>query len=356
MTTTAFQVCQPVVHASSSVHIDSFLDGSRANCPIKTNNSFLTPATSRRPSQHHYHRRVKHVSTISCVAPSPSPSPSNTPPTTTDDQSYRDQLVDTLLFFVKQTDGGASASASDIDAINYTIDQLVSLKSTPNELPYTGMNDMYGDYVVMYSMTTKRQKSPPVGGLLRTRLGRLIFQPAGTFEHLIAADTVVQLLCFRFLGILPGCVSLKGRITFESGSNDMTFQFQQPRLCVGPLVFQYGPQPKLATSFIYLDDRVRVMQGRRGSRFVFIRRRDGQFPLADRWKYVFNSKPLPAILLPILALACVAVAVCTPVPNTVRLGVLGLIIIVAFLLKRGGADKDVNNLNGTTDSAAVNST
>lgn len=352
MTTIAFQVSQPLVHASSRVRAASFLVGSRANCPVKTNNpSFVTPTTSRRP---HHHHHAQHASTISCVAPSPS----TTPPTTTNNnkQSYLDQLVDTLLFFVKQTDGGASASVSDIDAINYTIDQIVSLSSASNGMPYTSTKDMYGDYVVMYSMTTKRQKSPPVGGLLRTRIGRLIFQSAGTFEHFIASDTVIQLLCFRFLGILPGCVSLKGRITFESGSNNMTFQFQRPRLCVGPLVFEYGPQPKLTTSFIYLDDRVRVMQGRRGSRFVFIRRPNGQFPLADKWKYVFNSKPLPAILLPILALACVAAAVCTPVPNAVRLGVLGFILIVAFILKRGGADKDVNNLNGTTDSAVVNST
>lgn len=258
------------------------------------------------------------------------------------DTQNKSLLVDKLLAYAKNSDRGGKTTPSERESIDSIIDEISD--SGNKYIPNQTLNpSLFDEYVIVYSANSKLQKSQPVGGLLRTPIGKVLFRTREIFEHFIQPNTVIQMICFRFLGIITGNVALKGKIDFsvdKMNKSEIVFQFQQPRLRLGPAVFEYGPCPRLSTNILYVDDRVRIMQGKRGSRFIFARRSclldDYNFKnaLSDEWKMIFDAKPLPTVLLPITLVVGIVVSLFAPL--FVRVMIVGLLLAVAFILKRGG--------------------
>ena len=51
----------------------------------------------------------------------------------------------------------------------------------------------------------------------------------------------------------------------------MRVRFEQPRLKLGPVTMGFGPSSEVELATTYLDERVRLGKGSRGSVFVFVR-------------------------------------------------------------------------------------
>lgn len=76
---------------------------------------------------------------------------------------------------------------------------------------------------------------------------------------------------FKLLGKVPGNVSLRGRFEALSGE-EIRISFERPRLRVGSWEGELGGTSQTQIRLVYLDDRVRLGKGSRGSLFVFRRR------------------------------------------------------------------------------------
>lgn len=305
----AFLQYSPVAAHRSFVHQTSL-----SKKPLRSRREALQPSRSTRHTR--LHCTPKAVSTSNLV-------------------TQDDQLVDTLLFFLQGSDRGARMSSSDRMAVETIIEQLCN---STKDKQLTSDPSLFDDYSMVYCANGSKQKSPAAGGLLRTKLGRLLFPTKGLFENLVSPNIVVNLLCFRFLGLISSNIALRGKIVFSPSGpkkpNDLRFEFAQPRLRIGPAVFQLGPRPFIGTTLKYLDNRIRITVGKRGSRFIFVRRKRNEMPEADDWKAVYDAKPLPTILLPLALIAGIAAAWIAPPP--IRAISLVLLAIIGFMFKTGG--------------------
>lgn len=258
-------------------------------------------------------------------------------------QTQAEQLVDELLAKVRGTDSGMAASSSTRQEADAIIRQLMEIGKSQNP-----MQDprLFSKYRVAY--TSSGDKSPPAGGLFRSRVGRLLFVTRGLFQHVFKPDTVVNLVCFRVLGILKGCVALRGKLKpiedERLGPNGIKVIFERPRLCLGSFVFQFGPRSTVRLATTYVDDRVRLAIGGRGSLFVFAKGGAAETAMADEWNSVFQAETWPAILLPLTVLAVVGLTFLAPYP--VRIAGVLLALIAGFVLKRGGI---ANNAPGALE-------
>lgn len=247
------------------------------------------------------------------------------------------ELVDQLLLKVKNTDGGLSVAPSERQEIDALIAQLVEIGKSQNP-----MQDprLFSKYSVAYTST--KDKSPPAGGLFRSKVGRLIFLSRGLFQHVFKPDTVVNLVCFRLLGILKGCVSLRGKLEpledDKLGPNAIKVTFERPRLCLGSMVFQFGPRSHVRLATTYLDERVRLAVGGRGSLFVFEKGGAAETPVADEWNAVFQAQTWPVAILPIAVLGVLGLAFLAPWP--VRIAAIVFTLMFGFVLGRGGIAHD----------------
>lgn len=243
------------------------------------------------------------------------------------------QLVDELLRNIELTDRGLNVTTEKRQHIDSVIEELNEVGKSQS--PMTDPR-LFSNYTVAYTSTS--DKSPPAGGLFRTVIGRTLFRTRGLFQHVIAPDVVVNLVCFRVLGILKGCVSLRGKIEPLKddilGPNAIRVEFERPRLQFGNAVFQFGPRSQVRLATTYLDDRVRLAIGGRGSLFVFTKGGQSQTEMASEWKNVFDSKPLPKFLLPLLALGFLGFFCAGNWP--IRIVAFTLTLALGWVLKRGG--------------------
>ena len=78
---------------------------------------------------------------------------------------------------------------------------------------------------------------------------------------------------FRLLGLLAGYVGLRGRLQAVGDAKDtVKVQFEPPELSLGSaVVLRIGPPSSVQLTTTYLDERVRLGLGSRGSLFVFRR-------------------------------------------------------------------------------------
>lgn len=257
-------------------------------------------------------------------------------PVTTPPQAA--ELVDSLLTKVQNTDSGLSVSGALRSEIDSIIRSLMEIGKSQ-----TPMSDprLFAKYTVAYTSTndpSNPDQSPPAGGLFRSRLGRLVFVTRGLFQHVFAPDTVVNLVCFRVLGVVKGCVSLRGKLVpiedEKLGENAIKVTFERPRLRLGGLVFQFGPRSNVKLATTYVDDRVRLAVGGRGSLFVFQKGAEAESAVGDEWNELFQAQTMPVVILPVLVLGAVAVAFLAPWP--VWVAAVAVAVIFGFVLKRGG--------------------
>lgn len=252
-------------------------------------------------------------------------------------------LVDNLLSSVRDTDAGNSVTAAQRAEIDDTIRALMEIGRAQ-----TPMSDprLFAKYTVAYTSTS--DKSPPAGGLFRSRLGRVVFVTRGLFQHLFRPGIVVNLVCFRVLGVVSGCVTLRGMLEpIESdtlGPNAIKVVFERPRLRIGGLKFQFGPRSSVTLATTYVDERIRLAIGGRGSLFVFVKGGQAESKEADEWDELCQSETMPVVVLPLLLLGVLAVAWLAPWPA--RVISLAVAMIFVFVLRRGGV---ADNAPGALD-------
>ncbi|KAH7573989.1 hypothetical protein JRO89_XS03G0235600 [Xanthoceras sorbifolium] len=125
---------------------------------------------------------------------------------------------------------------------------------------------IFGEWDVVYcSIPT----SP--GGGYRSALGRLVFNTKEMIQVVEAPDTVRNKVAFSALGFLDGEVSLKGKLNVLDGEWIQVI-FEPPELKVGPWEFRYGGESEVKLQITYVDEKIRLGRGSRGSLFVFQRR------------------------------------------------------------------------------------
>ncbi|KAK9829022.1 hypothetical protein WJX72_003469 [[Myrmecia] bisecta] len=189
------------------------------------------------------------------------------------DSGAADALVDEVLNRIAGTDSGEKLKDAEQQEVNNLLDRLeqIGRGQTPRPLENP---IIFGNYNVAYVSTRKTtQDGPPAGGSFRTGLGRLLFPTKKLCQSILQPDTVTNKVEFALLNILPGWVGLRGRFE-ERGDGKDTVQvfFEPPRVALaGGIELIIGPASSVVLTTTYLDERVRLGRGSRGSLFVFTR-------------------------------------------------------------------------------------
>ncbi|KAF7010756.1 hypothetical protein CFC21_025124 [Triticum aestivum] len=170
------------------------------------------------------------------------------------------ELVDSILSKVKGTDRGVLLPEEGHQEVADVAQQLGKYCiDEPVKSPL-----IFGDWDVVYCSVPT---SP--GGIYRTPLGRLVFKTDGMVQVVEAPDIVRNKVSFSIFG-LDGAVSLKGKLNVLD-SKWIQVVFEPPELKVGPLGFQYGGESEVKLEITYVDEKIRLGKGSRGSLFVFLR-------------------------------------------------------------------------------------
>lgn len=224
-----------------------------------------------------------------------------------------DELVDTLLSEIGSTDGGPGTSAS----VRSSVDALIRVLSERGRsgAPLSDAR-IFDQYRVAYTSPSRKQarQGAPAGGRFRGRLGRLLFRPRGLFQHVFAPNIVVNLVAFKLFGLLPGAVGLYGKLTpieDAKSPNTVRVDFGSPRISFFRLVFQFGPPSFVCLETTYIDDRVRIGIGSRGSLFVFTKGAEARNCVASEWQLLFprdGPRPLPAFFIPVVGVLLLGAA------------------------------------------------
>ncbi|EMS60765.1 putative plastid-lipid-associated protein 8, chloroplastic [Triticum urartu] len=170
------------------------------------------------------------------------------------------ELVDSILSKVKGTDRGVLLPEEGHQEVADVAQQLGKYCiDEPVKSPL-----IFGDWDVVYCSVPT---SP--GGIYRTPLGRLVFKTDDMVQVVEAPDVVRNKVSFSIFG-LDGAVSLKGKLNVLD-SKWIQVIFEPPELKVGPLGFQYGGESEVKLEITYVDEKIRLGKGSRGSLFVFLR-------------------------------------------------------------------------------------
>ncbi|XP_074317372.1 putative plastid-lipid-associated protein 8, chloroplastic [Silene latifolia] len=187
------------------------------------------------------------------VSSPPSPIIQNTP----------DDLVSSILSKVIQTDRGVQLSRDEHKAVGEIATQLENYcVDAPVKCPL-----IFGEWDVVYC---SNPTSP--GGGYRSAIGRLIFNTKEMIQAVEAPDIIRNKVSFSAFGFLDGEVSLKGKL-IALDERWIQVIFEAPQLKVGGLDFQYGGQSEVKLQITYIDEKIRLGVGSRGSLFVFLRRK-----------------------------------------------------------------------------------
>ncbi|KAK4349496.1 hypothetical protein RND71_032251 [Anisodus tanguticus] len=124
---------------------------------------------------------------------------------------------------------------------------------------------IFGEWDVVYC---SNPTSP--GGGYRSAFGRLFFKTNEMIQVLEAPDVIRNRVSISLFGFLDGEVSLKGRLNVLD-EKWIQVIFEPPELKVGGLDFQYGGESEVKLEITYIDEKIRLGKGSRGSLFVFQR-------------------------------------------------------------------------------------
>ncbi|KAL9439793.1 hypothetical protein AB3S75_018631 [Citrus x aurantiifolia] len=173
-----------------------------------------------------------------------------------------DDLVASILSKVNQSDGGVSLTKEEHKEVAEVAQELQKYcVEAPVKCPL-----IFGEWDVVYCSVPT---SP--GGGYRSAFGRLFFKTKEMIQAVEAPDTVRNKVSFTALGLLDGEVSLKGKLN-ALDEKWIQVVFEPPELNVGGLEFRYGGQSEVKLQITYIDEKIRLGLGSRGSLFVFQRR------------------------------------------------------------------------------------
>ncbi|XP_051151474.1 probable plastid-lipid-associated protein 8, chloroplastic [Andrographis paniculata] len=174
-----------------------------------------------------------------------------------------DDLVDRLVSMVVQTDRGVLLSKDEHQKVAEVANELQSFcVAEPVKCPL-----IFGEWDVLYC---SNPTSP--GGEYRSALGRVFFKTKDMKQVVEAPDTVNNCVTFSLMGFVDGEVSLKGKLR-ALDEEWIQVVFEPPELKVGGLEFTYGGQSEVKLRITYIDEKIRLGLGSRGSLFVFQRRK-----------------------------------------------------------------------------------
>ncbi|KAL5718287.1 hypothetical protein ACHQM5_011205 [Ranunculus cassubicifolius] len=172
-----------------------------------------------------------------------------------------DDLVSSILSKVVGTDRGVSLPSEGHQAVAQVASQLQTYcVDKPVECPL-----IFGEWDVVYC---SNPTSP--GGGYRSALGRMVFKTNEMIQVVEAPDVVKNKVSFSAFGFLDGEVSLKGKLNVLD-EKWIQVIFEPPQLKVGGLEFTYGGESEVKLEITYVDEKIRLGKGSRGSLFVFQR-------------------------------------------------------------------------------------
>ncbi|CAJ1972177.1 unnamed protein product [Sphenostylis stenocarpa] len=172
-----------------------------------------------------------------------------------------DDLVAAILSKVVQTDGGVLLKKEEHKEVAKVAEELQKYcVSEPVKCPL-----IFGEWDVVYC---SRPTSP--GGGYRSAIGRLFFNTKQMIQVVEAPDIVRNKVTLSVLGFLDAEVSLKGQLK-ALDSEWIQVIFEAPEIKVGSWKVQYGGQSEVKLKITYVDDKIRLGLGSRGSLFVFQR-------------------------------------------------------------------------------------
>jgi hypothetical protein len=187
-------------------------------------------------------------------------------------------LVDELLQLIDNTDSGENISsehrlrANDIVRALHTIGSAQELRPLKNP-------QIWGNYNVAYVSAGNAQPGAPAGGRFRSGIGKILFRTTRLCQSVLQPDLVTNKIEALLFGFLPIAVGLRGYLVSipkqEGGVNTqdtVKVFFDPPELTLpGGINTRIGPPSSVVLTTTYLDDRVRLGLGSRGSLFVFTR-------------------------------------------------------------------------------------
>ncbi|CAN8252403.1 unnamed protein product [Cochlearia groenlandica] len=173
-----------------------------------------------------------------------------------------DDLISSLLSKVANSDGGVTLSSEQHKEVAQVAKELQKYcVEEPVKCPL-----IFGDWDVVYC---SRPTSP--GGGYRSVIGRLFFRTNEMIQGIDTPDIVRNRVSFTALGFLEGDVSLTGKLKVLD-SEWVQVIFEPPELKVGSMEFKYGFESEVKLRITYIDEKLRLGLGSRGSLFVFRRR------------------------------------------------------------------------------------
>ncbi|KAL4425751.1 hypothetical protein ABPG75_009767 [Micractinium tetrahymenae] len=188
------------------------------------------------------------------------------------------QLVDQVLAAIKDTDGGDNVSPAVRQQVDGWLQELGEIGDAREQRPLQDPN-IFGNYEVPYVSMGKGQYGQPAGGRFRGGLGKLLFRTTLLAQSVLQPDVVTNKVAFRLLGVVPGSVGLRGAFVScpdreggEDRKDTVKVFFEPPVLSLpGGVHIRIGPPSSVVLKTTYVDERVRLGLGSRGSYFVFTR-------------------------------------------------------------------------------------
>ncbi|EFJ50966.1 hypothetical protein VOLCADRAFT_116549, partial [Volvox carteri f. nagariensis] len=202
-----------------------------------------------------------------------SPAPAETVPQPSSSADEARQLVDQVLKTIEGTDSGLQISPQARAHVDALLERLEVLGAAQQPRPLDNPL-LWGNYNVAYTSVGKSQEhGEPAGGRFRGRIGRALFRTAGLFQSVLKPDLATNKVEFRLFGFLPGYVGLRGKVLPQGDTGDtVQVLFEPPMLSIANrLHLKIGRFSSVVLTTTYLDERVRLGRGSRGSLFVFTR-------------------------------------------------------------------------------------
>lgn len=216
-----------------------------------------------RPQYVHSRLRHRHAS-IATQSPSTDARPGAAP----------EQLVDELLERIKNSDSGVGLHEEEEATVNKLINQLEAVGKQQEPRPLDN-SLIFGNFGVAFSSTQQapKQSGQPAGGGFRSKPGRLLFQTKELCQSIFKPNLATNKVAFALLGCIPGSIGLRGTFAPQGDEQDtVKVDFEPPTLSLpGGICLAVGPTSSVVLATTYLDKRVRLGRGGRGSSFVFTR-------------------------------------------------------------------------------------
>lgn len=192
------------------------------------------------------------------------------------------ELVDALLGIVGTTSDGSKDKSLTVAQTNIVVDILNRLEDigAAQERQRPLEDDLiYGNYNVSYTLMGNRQYGAPAGGRFRTGLGSLLFKTTGLYQSVLRPDVVINKVALKIFRLIPAYVGLRGTLAEVpadgtiAGDKDTVKVFFEPPVLGFPagIVARIGPPSTVVLRTTFVDERVRIGKGSRGSLFVFTR-------------------------------------------------------------------------------------